>query len=147
MGNANRDYRNGVRSFTSLRTQHVVDEVAYQRVLHQGQLVLAMVLAIGGTWLLAGVGVLFRTRWACLLVLVSAGVSILWELGWAVPIVGHDVPFLGYLLTHASIKGFRYEVLRDLYIWLKVALTIGWYGLFLWYFTRPSVKAQFQKQT
>ena len=140
--------REALRTFANLKAQHVLDEAGYERFLHQNQLIFPTVMAIGTAWLIAGVGLLLRKKWGRLLALVSAGISVLGELRLSVPsIVTHEIPFLGYLLTQASIKEFRYELLRDLYIWLRAALTVGWYSLFLWYFTRPSVKVQFQKQT
>ena len=145
LGDAFHSTRKTHRAIENMKAERVLDEAGYQRLLHENQLVGLAVLAASEAWLIAGFGVLFQLGWSRLLALICAGISVLWELGWTVPIVTHDIPFLGYLVTNFSVKEFSYELRRDLYIWLRSALIIGWYGLFLWYFTRSSVKAKFQK--
>ena len=136
-----------LKSLAGLRAERVLDQASYQQMFHKNQVMFPTVTALGAAWLIAGVGMLFQLSWSRLVALVCAGVSVLYELRLYAPsIVTHHIPFLGYLLTHASIKEFGHELLRDLYLWLRAALSIGWYGLLLWYLNHPHVKAQFQRR-
>jgi len=79
----------------------------------------------GLAWLIAGIGVRGLRYWARLLCLFIAGIFGPTEL---LSVIALPMP------------GFTGRVV------LSLAL-LAWYGLILWYFLRPSVKAQFQKRT
>jgi len=84
---------------------------------------------IGLLLLTIGVGLLMVTRWARWLALLSAILTVLW------------VGFVDVTRFTAGVK----EPVRHFLI-INSALMLGWCGLMIWYFLRPSVKAQFQRR-
>lgn len=75
--------------------------------------------------LATGVGLLMLQSWAYWLVLIIAGVSSIW-------MVANEL-FVGKLMGEFMIGPY----------WVYLILSLGWNGLIVWYFLRPSVKAQF----
>ena len=141
------------RSSLNLVNQGVLDSA--DPLIFETRMESIAVVALGLAWFISGIGVLMRMNWARLLALIIAGVSALGEL----------IPFIRMVLNswipswvyqyHTAMYGrssffsgwFGKELLRWLGISALNCLVLAWYGLIIWYFLRPSVKAQFVKET
>ena len=85
------------------------------------KLLIALPMMVGALGLInsvSGVGVLLLKNWGRLLTLVSAG---LW-----------------FLILAGAVAT------KTLHLTVVILVLLVWYGSMLWYFLRPSVKAQFQ---
>ena len=81
----------------------------------------ALAVGTSAVQLATGVGLLMLQSWAYWLVPIIAGVSLIW--------MAANELFVGKLMIGPS--------------WVYLILSLGWNGLIVWYFLRPSVKAQF----
>ena len=114
-------------------TPDVPGEIFFPPLLFHGTIII-----MGGIqllWVIAGVGVLMLKRWARTLVLINVGIFFLMILS----------PVLFRLIGSPNLfslpPGHSVHWVVRLLNWLIPS----WVGLVGWYFLRPSVKAQFQK--
>ena len=104
---------------------------------------------LGIVALTAGIGILLLKGWARFLVIWQAGLSILCAIGTAL---------WGYAVSLSAVEGLRaigvapgmqeMSLARGAAIGTVAMLllpSLAWNGLLLWFFNRPSVKAQFQR--
>jgi len=105
-------------------------------------------------WFSIGVGILRRREWARVVALISASILILVE-AHAFPTFIKALQVEGPLHYFPAVQPYDPHWLKALMVWPKrliwwicVGLTgiaPVWYGIVIWYFLRPEVKARFVK--
>lgn len=97
--------------------------------------------------LVAGVGLLTRQRWAPQVVVWQAGCSFMLRLStiFVSPERGMNEAVL-QMLDPNSQEMVMLQTSQTIGQWLGWILLLVWNGLIIWYFTRPSIKAQFVQQ-
>ena len=106
---------------------------------------------LGAFALIGGIGILLLQGWARKLIVVQAGSSIvlgLWEL-WLSPqrqIAERFVAAMADLVPSAALASLRETMVlgQTVGLGLGLALLLTWNGFIIWFFTRPSTKAQFR---
>ena len=97
----------------------------------------------------AGLGLLRLREWARRLILWQAALSIpigLWSMAVLAPFYHHMRQSMLELVSTLGVPAQTQDMVQTGQIigqWLGILLLVGWNGFVIWWFRRPSVKAQF----
>ncbi len=142
-----------VSAFFSLRYANDPVSLNLQKEIILGFLASAVVALI---WFAIGIGILKRRGWARILALVSASLLILYEIRYYpsfIKAIQNDYRFHPFPAVQPYDPHWWNALMvwpKQLMWWVGVGLSgiaPAWYGIIVWYFLQPSVKAEFQEQT
>jgi hypothetical protein len=132
-----------------MELEAVIDEAEAFEISFASQLGSDVGRLVGATGCLSGVGILLLQPWARLVAMWQAGASLLVWLWWVwlAPPLLQSYLHTGLRLAATSGEQARWqEALRMSAVteWVGFLYIAAWNALIIWFFLRPSVRAEFE---